>query len=88
MLFSYHGNSIVMRQSPYDTQKFMCIIRWEGRKRKNNKIVFKQVWLNFEIILSVWKWLKIIVSIAILMSFLTNGWNVGYLLYRNKAYLK
>ena len=66
MLFSYHGNSIVMKQNPYDTQKFMFIIRWEGRK--NNKIVFKQVWLNFENILSVWKWLKIIVSIAILMS--------------------
>ena len=35
---------------------------------KKNKIVFKQVWLNFENILSVWKWLKIIVSIAISMS--------------------
>ena len=33
------------------------------------KDISKQVWLNFENILSVWKWLKIIVSISILMSF-------------------
>ena len=62
---SYHGNSIVMRHNPYDTQKFMVIIRWEG---KNNKRVFYPNMNKFWKHISVWKWLKIIVSIFILMS--------------------
>ena len=62
---SYHGHSIVMRHNPYETQKFMVIIRWEG---KNNKRVFYPNMNKFWKHISVWKWLKIIVSISILMS--------------------